>query len=40
MITGIAKPCGHKQFDKKTAKKNAKMFNELNRNITRIIQGK
>lgn len=40
MITGIAKPCGHKQFDEKTAKKNKKMFQELNRDISKIVRGR
>jgi hypothetical protein len=40
LITGIAKPCGHRQFDDKTARKNARMMRELNRDISKIVRGR
>lgn len=30
LVTGIAKPCGHCQLDKKTIRKNKKLLNGIN----------
>ena len=39
IITGVGRPCGHCQIDEKTAKKNARMFRGLNREVSKIVRG-